>query len=402
MKKQICSIFMMLFAVSAFASNGLEETKKVEKDTTFGYFFKSVKDIPCTAPKDQGSSGTCWSFSGLGFLESEVILNGKKPVDLAPMWIVRFTYLEKAIKYVRMHGKVNFSAGGATHDVLNVVEKYGIVPESVYTGLSYGTDKHQHGELDAVLTAYVEAVVKNANKTLSNAWIDGFNGILDAYLGELPESFQYDCADYTPKKFAEYLGLDTENYVSITSYNHQPFYSQYAIEVPDNWAAGLSYNLPLGEFLEVFENSVMEGYSILWASDVSEVGFDYNKGYAIVSDDAAPEDLTGTELSKWVAINAKKIKERVGPGKEKTITQELRQEAFDTYKTTDDHGMQIVGLATDLNGAKYYKVKNSWGTNHIYKGYFYASVPFVAYKTMNIVVNKKGIPKSIRKKLNID
>ena len=402
MKKQFFCIVMMSFALSAFASNGLEDKKPVERDTTFGYSFESVIDIPCTSPKDQGASGTCWSFSGLGFLESEVILNGHKPVNLSPMWVVRFTYFDKAIKYVRMHGKGNFSAGGATHDVLNVVEKYGIVPESVYSGLNYGMDKHQHGELDAVLTGYIDAVVKNPNKKLSTAWIAGLNGILDAYFGELPESFKYDSADYTPIEFAKFLGLNTEDYISLTSYAHQPFYSQYAIEVPDNWAAGLSYNIPLGEFLEVFENSVMDGYSILWASDVSEAGFVYNKGYAIVSDDAAPAELTGTELSKWVEVNNKKIKERVGPGKEKTITQELRQEAFDNYQTTDDHGMQIVGLSKDQNGAKYYKVKNSWGTNHLYKGYFYASVPFVAYKTMNIVVNKKGVPKSILNKLNIE
>lgn len=404
MKRITCSVLLLLFAVSAIASTS---SKKDEK-STFGYEFTPVKEIACTPARDQSRSGTCWSFAGLGFLESEILKNGKEEIYLSPMWVARHTYYDKAIKFVRMHGKVNFSAGGATHDVMNVVDRYGIVPNSVYTGLGYGTDEHNHSELDAILSAYVTTVVKNPNKTLSTAWIAGLNGILDAYFGELPTSFEYDSNEFTPIEFAKYLGLNGKDYISLTSFTHHPFYSQYAIEVPDNWASGLSYNIPLDEFIQVFEYAMMDGYTIFWASDVSEKGFQYRKGYAVIPEEIkAPKDLTGTELSRWVELSEKKEekkkkKKKEGPSAEKVITQEMRQKAFDNYQTTDDHGMQIVGIAVDQDGDKYYKVKNSWGTDQLYDGFFYASVPFVAYKTMNMVVNKNAIPMAIREKLNID
>ena len=399
MKRYICSIFMVATALSAVASTPAPAEKK---DSTFGYNFTTIKEVAATSPKDQSRSGTCWSFSGLGFLESEVLKNGKGEVFLSPMWVARHAYFEKAIKFVRMHGKLNFGAGGSFADVINIVKKYGIVPESAYRGLNYGTDNHNHSELDALLESYVKTVVKNPNKTLSTAWVAGLNGILDAYFGVCPTSFEYDGEKYTPESFTKYLGLDMNNYVSITSYTHHPFYSQFVIEIPDNWAYALSYNVPLDEFTEIFENAIMNDYTIAWGSDVSEKGFKYGEGYAIVAEEVkAPENLEGTELSRWVKLNKEKTEAASGPAAEKKITQELRQQAYDNYQTTDDHGMQIMGIAEDQNGNMYYKVKNSWATNQLYGGYFYASVPFVAYKTMNIVVNKNAIPKNIREKLNI-
>lgn len=405
MKRLISLSLLLLVAASLSASAMVSDKKKKEdKESTHGYKFTPVKEIACTPAKDQNRSGTCWSFSGLGFLESEILKNGKEELYLSPMWVARHTYYDKAIKFVRMHGKMNFSAGGATHDVMNVIDRHGIVPNSVYEGLNYGVDNHDHSELDAVLSAYVTTIIKNPNKVLSTAWTAGLNGILDAYFGEIPTSFEYDGKEFTPIEFAKYLGLNGSDYVSLTSFSHQPFYSQYAIEVPDNWAAGLSYNLPLDEFVKVFEDAVMSGYTIFWASDVSEKGFEYAKGYAVIPEEVeAPKDLSGTELSKWVELKKEKDeKAKEGPAAEKVITQEMRQKAFDNYQTTDDHGMQIVGIAADQDGDKYYKVKNSWGTEHLYDGFFYASFPFIAYKTMNMVVNKNAIPKEIRAKLNID
>lgn len=367
-----------------------------------GYTFTDQKVIPSTPAKNQASSGTCWSFSGTGFLESEILRLGKPEVDLSEMFIVYYAYLQKAEKYVRMHGSINFAAGGATHDVINVVKEYGIVPEEVYRGLNYGTDQHRHGELDAVLKSYVEAVVKN--KTLTPVWKDGFKAILDTYLGEIPETFTYQGKEYTPKSFAESLGLNMDDYISFSSFTHHPFYTQFAVEVPDNWAWGLSYNVPLDEFAQLFSYAIDKGYPVYWASDVSEKGFRYNDGFAVVPD-ARVEDMTDSEKARWTELTAAEKEKQLysfdKPVKEKEITQEARQKAFDNYETTDDHGMLIMGVATDQDGHKFYKVKNSWGESQLYKGHFYASEPFVLYKTTNLVINKNAVPKDIAKKLGI-
>lgn len=392
MKKLIVSVAVTLLC---FTVSAQEE----------GYKFTDTQTVPVTSVKNQASSGTCWSFSGLAFLESEILAQGGPEVDLAEMWIVRNAYFERAVKYVRMHGKANCAAGGATHDVFNMIRTYGIVPEEVYPGLNYGTDLHKHAEMDAVIKSYVDAIVSNPNKSLTTAWQEGLNAILDAYLGKCPETFTYQGKEYTPQSFAASLGVDLDDYISITSFSHHPFYETFALEVPDNWAWGLSYNLPLDEFMKVCEATVEAGHPVLWASDVSEKGFAWNKGLAIVPE-ADTESMEGTELARWVALS-QADKDRAlykfdKPGKEKVITQELRQDAFDRYETTDDHGMEIVGLAVDQAGNKYFKVKNSWGVgNHIYKGYFYASYPFVAYKTTNIMVNKNVLPKEVKKALGI-
>lgn len=390
-------MLITLFAFAALAATAQESKPE-------GYKFTDVKSLETTPVKNQSRSGTCWSFSGIALVENEILRNGGEEVDLSEMWVVRHTYMEKAEKYVRMHGTINFAGGGATHDVMNVIRKYGIVPEEAYKGLNYGTELHQHGELDAVLKAYVEAIIKNPNRKLSSAWKNGVNAILDTYLGPVPEKFTYKGVEYTPKSFAASLKFDPDQIVSLTSFSHHPFYEQFAVEVPDNWAWGLSYNLPLDEFMKVMEAAVDGGYSILWASDVSEKGFAWNKGLAVIPE-ADLESMDGTEQARWVKLTEAEKQAALykfdKPGKEKTITQEVRQEAYDDYETTDDHGMLIMGKAADQAGNKYFKVKNSWGTAGIYGGYFYASYPFVAYKTMNIMVNKAALPKDVAKKLGL-
>lgn len=388
---------MVAFGLSAQADKKTEEVKTP-------YQFTAVNDLSATSVKDQYSSGTCWSFAGIGFLESELLRMGKGEYDLSEMWIARHVYHDKADKYVRLHGKGNFSQGGATHDVFNAVREYGIVPEEVYSGLQYGTAKHEHSEVEAVLKGYMDAVVTNPNGRLSTAWLDGVDGILDAYLGEIPEAFIYNGKEYTPQSFAEELGLNMDDYVSITSFTHHPFYTQFAVEVPDNWAWGLSYNVPLEEMMEIIDNALLNGYSVEWAADVSEPGFQYSKGFAVIPAGTSSE-ASDLEWAKWETMSSNSrramIAKATEPIEEMEITQELRQEGYDNYETTDDHGMLITGIFTDQNGNTFYKVKNSWDVSNIYDGYFFASAPFVAYKTMNIVVHKNAIPKDIRKELGI-
>ena len=388
---------MVAFGLSAQADNKTEEVKTP-------YQFTAVNDLSATSVKDQYSSGTCWSFAGIGFLESELLRMGKGEYDLSEMWIARHAYHDKADKYVRLHGKGNFSQGGATHDVFNAVREYGIVPEEVYSGLQYGTAKHEHSEVEAVLKGYMDAVVTNPNGRLSTAWLVGVDGILDAYLGEVPETFIYNGKAYTPQSFAEELGLNMDDYVSITSFTHHPFYTQFAVEVPDNWAWGLSYNVPLEEMMEIIDNALLNGYSVEWAADVSEPGFQYSKGFAVIPAGTSSE-ASDLEWAKWETMSSNSrramIAKATEPIEEMEITQELRQEGYDNYETTDDHGMLITGIFTDQNGNTFYKVKNSWDVSNIYDGYFFASAPFVAYKTMNIVVHKNAIPKDIRKELGI-
>lgn len=366
------------------------------------YQFTIEKQLEATPVKNQASSGTCWSFAAVGQLESDLLRMGKGEYDLSEMWIVRHSYLDKAIKYARLHGTIEFAGGGATHDVFNVISEYGIVPEEAYPGLNYGSDVHRHGELDAVLRAYMDAIIKQKN--LTTAWIDGVNGILDAYLGEVPAKFIYNKKEYTPKSFAASLGLDMADYVTFTSYTHHPFYTEFVLEIPDNWAWGLSWNVPMEDMMKIVDYSLDKGYTVNWGADVSEGGFQYARGFAVIPT-TKPEDMTGSERAKWDGMN---VRQRLSlasttdePVTEATITQEMRQKAFDNWETTDDHGMLITGTAKDQNGNRFYLVKNSWDTNQIYDGYFYASVPFVQYKTMNITVHRDAIPKEIKKKMGI-
>ena len=400
-KKIFSTIAMMAIILSTtFAQE--EETKKEE-----GYVFTPVIDIPHTSVKDQNRSGTCWSFSGLSFIEAELLRMGKPEFDLSEMFVVYNCYAKKAEKYVRMHGSTNFGGGGAFHDVTWTIKNYGMVPNNVYTGLTLGEDLPVHGEMDAVLSSYVETVIKNPNRKLSPVWDLGFEGLLDSYLGEIPEKFEYEGETYTPQSFAsDVMGLDMDDYVEIGSYTHHPFYEQFAIEIPDNWLWDQIYNVPLNEMIEIIDNALENGYTIAWAADVSDKGFaSKNPGVAVIPDVDYTE-MSDAEIAKWEKMSTteknKKLYSMKTPGKEKVITQEMRQINFDDYTTTDDHGMHIVGTATDQNGTTYYTVKNSWGDYNDKHGYFYASKAFVALQTTDIMINKNAIPKNIRKKLNID
>ncbi|MDD3740131.1 MAG: C1 family peptidase [Bacteroidales bacterium] len=398
MKKFIVGLFVMsLISLNIFAQ---DESEKKEE----AYVIKMQKEVQVTPVKDQYRAGTCWSYSGLAFVEAELLRMGKPETDLAELYVVRKSFEDKAEKYIRMHGNINFGGGGAFHDVFNVIRDYGIVPEEAYKGLNYGEDNHVHGELDAVLKAYIDAVKENENKKLSTAWYNGFKGILDAYLGAEPEEFTYNGKKYTPKSYAAELGINPDDYVNITSYTHHPFYKQFILEIPDNWAWGLAYNVPLDEMIEIMDNAINNGFSVCWGADVSEKGFKWTKGIAVVPEEDRP-DLDGLERDKWEKLSAKEKDNLLytldNPVPEKIITQEMRQLAFDNYQTTDDHGMLICGIATDQNGTKYYYVKNSWNTANIYDGYFYASESFVKYKTMNIVVHKDALPKETKKNLGI-
>lgn len=372
---------------------------------TEGYVFKNIKSLPATPVKNQYRSGTCWSFSGISFFESELLRMGKGEYDLSEMFVVRNTYDRKAKKYVRMHGNVNFAGGGAFNDVTMVISEFGIVPETVYPGLNYGEEKHVHGELDNIFKAYVSAVVENSNKKLTPVWHNGFQGILNAYFGIYPSNFEYNGKQYTPASFANESGLDMNNYTMVSSFTHHPFYTSFVLEVPDNWGWGEVWNVKIDELTDIIDYSIKEGYTVAWAADVSEKGYNWKKGLAVVPSEDF-ENIDGLERAKWDELSEadrqKMIYNFSKPGKEKTITQEMRQAAFDNYETTDDHGMHITGIAEDQNGNSYYLVKNSWSEEGSpYKGYLYVSKAFVKYKTTNILVNKNGIPKDVRKKLGI-
>lgn len=396
MKKFLLTAALLLTVVSGFAQEKKDSTKKSSE-----YEFTVIKENPITSIKDQYRSGTCWCFSALSFLESEIMKEkGIDSLDLSEMFVVSRSYHDRGIKYVRLDGHLNFGAGSSFGDVLHVVKDYGIVPQEVMPGLNYGTEKPEHSEMDAALKGYVDAIVENPNRTLTTAWVNGLDGILSAYLGEIPPTFEVDGVEYTPETYRDYLGINPDDYVSLTSFTHHPFYSPFIIEVCDNWRWDASYNLPLDELMEVMYNAISEGYTIAWGSDVSEMGFS-RTGVATVPDvDRKPG--AGSDQERWIGKSEdKEAAPSDGSQEEKVITQEMRQDGYDRKTTTDDHGMQIYGIAQDQDGNKFFMVKNSWGDAGKYKGVWYVSDAFVRYKTMNIVVNRNAIPKDIRKKLGI-
>ncbi|MBB3187295.1 aminopeptidase C [Microbacter margulisiae] len=396
MKKMTLLIVLTLIVGTMMA----HEKKKAP--TEEGFVFTTVKANPITSVKNQANSGTCWDYSGLGFLESELLRMGKPAYDLSEMFIVDHEYQEKAIKYVRMHGKLNFGPGGEFWDVFDIIKKDGIVPASIMEGLDYGDTLNNHGELDATTLAYVNAIIANPNKHLSTAWFNGFKGILTAYLGAIPDTFIYKGVRYTPKSFAASLGLNMDDYVSITSFTHHPFYHPFALEIEDNWRWAKSYNVPLDSLMATIDYAINHGYTVGWAADVSERGFT-RQGIGIVPDVNPNVCPAGTDEAKWIGMTPKERANLVytitKPVPEKVITQAMRQKAFDNYETTDDHGMQIFGIAKDQNGNKYYMVKNSWGTQNKYKGIWYVSEAYVRYKTIDIAINKAAVPEPIRQKL---
>lgn len=380
------------------------KTKNKKEAEPEGYKFETVLENPISSIKDQASSGTCWAYSALSFFESEILKAGyTDSLDLSEMFVVHHSYLDRAKKYVRLHGKLNFGGGSSFGNVLYVLKEYGAVPQWEMEGLNYGTDRNIHGELDATTAAYVNAIIENPNGKLSTAWINGFKGILDAYLGEIPETFTVNGTEYTPVTYVESLGINLDDYVDLTSWTHHPFYEQMVIEVPDNWLWEQAWNVPIDDLIAIIDNALENGYTVAWASDVSERGFTRD-GLGIVPDyDKLEIELkeTGSDQARWIGSNKNELYKKAfdAPCPELEITQEMRQEGYDNYQTTDDHGMQIFGIAKDQNGKKYYMVKNSWGDAGKYKGIWYVSEAFVRYKTMDILVNKNAIPDGIRTKL---
>ena len=363
--------------------------------------FTVVKANPITSIKDQNRSGTCWDYSSLGFFEAELLRLGKGTYDLCESFVAYHTYMDRAEKAIRMHGDVSFSQGGSFYDVLYCMRHYGIVPQEAmpFPGSLYGDSLFNFNTLDAQASAYVKSIANSQMKKIPLTWKSTLSNIYANYFGELPKTFTYKGKSYTPESFQKSLGLNLDDYVSLTSFTHHPFYSKFIIEVQDNWRWAESYNLPIDEFMTVMESAVRNGYTFAWGADVSETGFSRN-GIATVPAKSYKNDLTGSDAARWMGTNGKQVNQADSKD-ELTITQQLRQTAYDNWETTDDHGMVIYGLAKDPQGKEYFMVKNSWGEYGRYKGIFYASKPYVAYKTMNILINKNAIPKDIRKKLGI-
>ena len=388
MKRTLFALAAILLSLSAVA----QEVKQDKPE------FTVVKQAPVTSVKNQYRSGTCWCYSALSFVESEIIRQKGIEVDLSEMFVVNHAYFDRAVKYIRLDGKLGFSAGSSFGDVFEVIKSYGIVPQDVYSGMNYGTELPVQGELDAVLEGFVKALVTNPNRKLTPAWKPAFQGILDAYLGEIPATFKAEEKAFNPLTYRDYLGINTDDYINLTSFTHHPFYEPFIIEVCDNWRWGSAYNLPIEELMEVMYNAVENGYTIAWGADVSEKGFT-RSGIATVPD-FENKVTAGSDQERWVG-KSDAGKEESAPAEEKVITQEMRQIAYDNKETTDDHGMHIYGLAKDQNGNPYFIVKNSWGKAGDYEGIWYASDAYVRYKTLNIVVHKDALPKSIKKKLGI-
>lgn len=347
-----------------------------------------IKEIPSTTVKDQANTGTCWSFGATSFIESELLRMGKGEFDLSEMFTVRCTYEDHARMFVRYHGNINFGAGAEGWDLFNVIKNYGIVPQDVYPGLKVNPQMHDHTEMDKVLISVMDVLVKQDKMT--TVWNKAISGVLDAYLGTYPKEFDLNGTHYTPESFRDYLGIDVSNYMAFTSLTNKPFYSEIVFESPDNWSNGVVKNVELDDLIEIIDHALLNGYSVVWASDVSDPGFNHKKGLAIVPE-MSWEDLKETQK--------KEIFENLVL--QKTITSEMRQLGYDNYETTDDHLMHIIGLAKDINGTKYYKVKNSWGIeSNEFGGYFYASESYVRLKTMTIALHKDAIPKTVSGKLN--
>ncbi len=365
------------------------------------YEFTVIKENPITPIKNQYRSGTCWCFSALSFVESEILRTKGQTVDLSEMFVVGKAYKDRAVKYVRLDGHLNFAAGSSFGDVFHVIKDYGIVPQETYSGFNYGTELPEQAEMDAALKGYVEAIAKNPNKKLTTAWIRGFEGIINAYLGEVPATFNADGKEYTPESYRDALGINPDDYINLTSFTHHPFYEPFIIEVCDNWRWDSAYNLPIDELMELMYSAIDKGYTIAWGSDVSEKSFTRN-GLATMPVEKK-KVAAGSDQEKWVGKSTEKPEEETKAElpEEMVITQEMRQDAYDRKTTTDDHGMHIYGVAQDQNGTKYFMVKNSWGDAGKYKGIWYASDSFVKYKTLNVVVHKDALPKALKKKLGI-
>ena len=397
---------VFLISLLVIMATGAQAEEKIDSSASNKPVFTTIKEIPITSIKDQNRSGTCWDYSTLSFFEAEILKATGKTYDLCESFVANKTYLERAIQVVRYHGDCQFAQGGSAEDVLATLKTHGICPEDAmpFPGSLYGDSLNNFNEFFSVLEPYVAAVAKSSAKKISGQWKVGMQGILDAYLGKCPEEFVYEGKKFTPKSFVQSLGIDLSDYVSITSYTHHPFYSAFAVEVQDNWRFPLSYNLPLDEMSRVIDNAIDNGYTVAWGGDVSEDGFT-RSGLAYAVDGKAAQSLRGSDMARWLKLAPSKkrdIIDSLGVNVPEVIpTQEMRQERFDNWELTDDHGMLIFGLAKDQNGKEYYMVKNSWGETGNYKGVWYMTKSFIAANTMDFLVNKNAIPKDIRKKLGL-
>lgn len=380
----IVSSFSQDILVNSLKVNASEKSKESFK-------FTDVINLANTSVKNQGSSGTCWSYSGNSFLESEMIRIGRQPIELSQIFSARNAYVEKGKNYVRMHGAVTLGDGGSLHDVTNMLKKYGAVPQEVYTGLNYGTSKNKFGEMAALTEGLLVAAVKNPNGELTPNWINAYEAVIDSYLGQVPQNFNYKGKSYTPQTFAkDVVGLNPDEYVEFSSYSNAPYYTKTMLMVPDNWSFDMIYNVRLNDMTDIIDNALKNGYTVAWATDVSEKSFSWKNGIAYVPSKKVDE-MTPEEKDNMFN----------GPKPEMEITEEVRQKAFDNYQTTDDHGMHIVGVSKDQDGKEYYIVKNSWGTTNDYKGYLYVTKNFIKYKSTALMVNKAAIPATIAKKMGI-
>ena len=388
-KRIILGAFCMAAATCAFAQSAPE------------YEFTTIKELPVTSIKNQANSGTCWCFSALSFVESEILRTKGVEVDLSEMFVVGKSYRDRAVKFVRLDGHLNFAAGSSFGDVFHVIEDYGIVSQESMSGLNYGTEKPLHNELDKTLKAYVDVIASNPNRKLSTAWLNGFDGIVAAYLGEYPETFSVDGKEYTPEQYRDALGINVNDYINLTSFSHHPFYSQFIIEVPDNWRWDTAYNLPIDELMDVAYEAIEKGYTFAWASCLPRGKFTRD-GLATMPVEQKKAGA-GSDQERWVGKSAEenKAEAKAALPEEIVATQEMRQDGYDRKTITDDHGMHIYGLAEDQNGNKFFMVKNSWGETGKYKGVWYASDAFVRLNTLNIIVHKDALSKDIKKKLGI-
>lgn len=402
--KKIYLSFLLL-GVTAVASAQFGYTEPVKNAEGSEYQFTKLALLDATPVQEQGHTGTCWSFSALSFFESELIRMGTKNPDLlAEMFVVRKAYESKAEKFIRMDGKINFSEGGAFHDIPYVIRNYGIVPLDVYSGLNYGTTSHDHSELFEVLNGGLQGVLTTTKngKTLTTSWMAALNGILDAYLGKDIKEFEYKGKKYTPKSYAKAIGLNMDDYVSLTSFTNHGMYEKCSLAIPDNWAWGESFNVGLNDLFDACEYAVKNGYSVAWGADVSEKGFSFRNGLGIVPEDPSTIEVSGKDNKNFSNGGADRTSNAFQtPVKELTITPELRQKGYDQKTTTDDHGMHIVGLYKDQKGTRYFLVKNSWGTSNYPKGFLYVSENYFKYKTINIYLHKEGVMPSLRKKINL-
>lgn len=401
--KKLLTLTLALCSIAAMADTPKDSVKTDSIDQNKPVF-TTIKENPITSIKNQSKSGTCWDYSTLSFFESEILKKSGKTYDLCEMFVTNKNYMDRAIAKVRLHGDMQFEQGGSAYDVLYVLQNYGICPEDAMPlpGTMYGDTLNNFSEFFTVMPAYVNAVASSSSKKLTSQWKAGLQGIIDSYLGKVPEEFNYEGKTYTPQSFAASLGLDWNDYISFTSFTHHPFYTEFPVEVQDNWRQGLSWNVPIDDLQRIIDNAIEKGYTVAWGGDVSDDGFTRD-GLAVLVDEKKVVDIEGSDMAKWLKLTAGERKDKLQKlgvnVPELTPSQEQRQKEYDNWELTDDHGMLIYGTAKDQNGREYYMVKNSWGETGDYKGIWYMTKKFIVAKCMDFMVNKNAVPSDILKKI---